>query len=842
LACCGVVVTLAAAPGVVEAQNPPLYLTPRLLTVFPCGGKAGTEVEVTVSGSDLDEASDLYFSHPGLKAQRVPVPDKPGEFQPNKFRVAIAPEVPLGLHDVRVICKYGISNPRAFAVGDLPEVVENEPNNDLAQAHKIELGTTVNGVISPNTDVDYFAFAGKQGQRVVVACLAGHLDSRLDPHVQLFAPGQPYPLASNRRYDGRNAVLDAVLPRDGDYLIRVVQHTHLSGGNDHFYRLSVSLAPWIDAAWPPLVEPGKPAAITLWGRNLPNGTPDPQALLDGRPLDRVSVEVPASGDPGQPQTLLYHGPVPPPRAVLDGVEYRVRNAAGASPPVLLAFARAPIVLDNQDNDTPDKAQPISLPCELCGRIEKLRDRDWYQFSAKAGEVYVLEAFASRLGAPVDLYFEIRRLDDKGQAASLGEFDDANPAEMAHPVLFPTASDDPRTRFVVPADGTYQLLVASRDADLSSGPRHIYRLSLLREQPDFRLVVVDFCDHDPSATLVRQGSSQYLHVLCLREGGFAGEVTLSVQGLPAGVTCPPQTLGPNEKLTALVLTAAEDAPAWQGTIQVVGTAQAAGQTLTRTARAGCVVWSVPMQSGIPALSRLARSLCLAVADKGPFALDCEPREAAVPIGGTLTAKVKIARHQKDVRVPVQLSALAAPKAPNAQFQNQLPVLATLAPDKDDVEVKLTVPNNVPPGTYNVVLRGLAQVPFAKDPKAQKQNHNFYLAAPPVKLVVYNQVADVVLPEASVQVKAGGEKELVVKVQRKYGYQGELKVSLVRPQNLQSVTAAEVTIPQGADEARLVLKAAANAPEASSSDFKVRAVATLNNVPLTQEANLTVAVVK
>jgi len=88
LACCGVVVTLAAAPGVVEAQNPPLYLTPRLLTVFPCGGKAGTEVEVTVSGSDLDEASDLYFSHPGLKAQRVPVPDKPGEFQPNKFRIA----------------------------------------------------------------------------------------------------------------------------------------------------------------------------------------------------------------------------------------------------------------------------------------------------------------------------------------------------------------------------------------------------------------------------------------------------------------------------------------------------------------------------------------------------------------------------------------------------------------------------------------------------------------------------------------------------------------------------------------------------------------------------------
>jgi hypothetical protein len=133
-------------------------------------------------------------------------------------------------------------------------------------------------------------------------------------------------------------------------------------------------------------------------------------------------------------------------------------------------------------------------------------------------------------------------------------------------------------------------------------------------------------------------------------------------------------------------------------------------------------------------------------------------------------------------------------------------------------------------------------FSKDPKAQKQNVNVFEAVPPIKLTVYNQVAELSLPEPSVQVKAGGEKELIVKINRLYGYKGEFKLSLVRPQNMQMVTAVEVTVPADATEAKLVLKAAANAPEASSGEFKVRAVATLNNVNFTHEVGLTVAVVK
>src|SRR5262249_23253362 len=151
------------------------YPVPRLATVMPVGAKAGTTVEVTVAGLDLDEISALYFSHPGLKAERtgdVPKPARPSDApkperprnQPGmqgpttggKFKVTIPANTPLGLYDVRVIGKWGVSNPRVFAVGDLPETVEKEPNNDTPEAQKVPLNSTVNGVIGGNVDVDYF--------------------------------------------------------------------------------------------------------------------------------------------------------------------------------------------------------------------------------------------------------------------------------------------------------------------------------------------------------------------------------------------------------------------------------------------------------------------------------------------------------------------------------------------------------------------------------------------------------------------------------------------------------------------------------------------------------------
>src|SRR5689334_3065815 len=117
--------------GWVRAQQNPLLgnnlPNPRLMTIQPSGGKAGSTFEVTWTGTDLEEPQELRFSVPGIKAEPVlpppaPAPD-PKKPAPNpapppapvtKFKVTIPADAPLGIHDVRLVNKWGISNPRAF--------------------------------------------------------------------------------------------------------------------------------------------------------------------------------------------------------------------------------------------------------------------------------------------------------------------------------------------------------------------------------------------------------------------------------------------------------------------------------------------------------------------------------------------------------------------------------------------------------------------------------------------------------------------------------------------------------------------------------------------------------
>ena len=84
----------------------------RLHTIFPCGGKAGTTVEVEVSGQDLDDVQGLYFSNTNIFAKQI---------KGSKFAVTIPATLSVGVYDVRAVGRFGISNPRAFAVGDLAE-------------------------------------------------------------------------------------------------------------------------------------------------------------------------------------------------------------------------------------------------------------------------------------------------------------------------------------------------------------------------------------------------------------------------------------------------------------------------------------------------------------------------------------------------------------------------------------------------------------------------------------------------------------------------------------------------------------------------------------------------
>jgi hypothetical protein len=836
---------LTASP--VLAQPQPSLPLPRLTIVTPPGAKIGTTVEVTLTGVDLEEPTGLLFSHPGLKAEFLPPPAppppdpkkpdaKPAPPGPPKFKVTVAGDAPLGVHDLRFVGKYGVSNPRAFVVGDLTEVLEKEPNNDVGEAQRVDLNSTINGVINQPTDVDYYVFAGKKGQRVVISCLADTIDSRAHPLLELFdANGKQ--IASNRNYHETDAVLDAVLPVDGDYKVRLCQFTYTQGGPEFFYRLSVSTAPWIDAVFPPVVEPGKPVQLTVYGRNLPGGQPDPTVVLGDRPLEKLVVNVNVPNDPAVLQRLTYSGAIAPPQSAADGFEYRLRNDSGSSNPVLLFFARSPVVLENGATGKRETAQELPVPAEVVGKLDAKKSVAWFTFPAKKGEVYSIELTGNRLGSPTDLGLVLYAADGKSVITEL----DDDPDTLSTNQFFTRTTDPQRFRFSPPADGKYQILVKAQEANFPEGPRHFYRLRVGPEQPDFRLVAIPTSFSYPeTATLYQSGRQDYA-IYVWRQDGWNGELALSIEGLPPGVTCKPQVVGTGLKSGTLVLEAAADAAPWAGQVVIKGTATINGQPVVREARSASLVWNGPgpQNKDTPTLTRLDRGLMLAVREKAPFAFTVTADKPVVTQGDKINLTFKLDRLWPDLKAPVAITA-------HNLVVNQMTVPPlTIAPDKQDGTAVVTINPTCPPGVYCLGFHGSAQFPHAKDAMTkQKGNITVVLPGEPVLVTVLpKQLATFSVNPPNPAVKIGATGDVVVKVARLYEFPGEFKIEVVLPANAAGVTAAPVTIPAGKDEAKLTFAAAADAAAGNRGEILVRATAMFNaTTPVIHEVKINVNVVK
>jgi hypothetical protein len=845
---------------------------PRLLVVSPCGAKAGATVEISCYGLHLEEPEKLVFSAPGIKAEKVvdpPLPIdpktkkpiiKPGVTPPNpqvpRFKVTVPAGAAVGIGDMRLVNKWGVSNPRAFVVGDLDEVAEKEPNNDVEQAQKVAINSTINGAIANATDVDYYVFTGKKGQRVVISCLATSIDSRLQPAIELFDADEKQ-LASNRNYKNWDALTDCTLPSDGDYYVRVYQFTHTfrpglplpqplpAGAFDYFYRLTITTAPWIDSIHPCVVEPGKTTNVTVYGRNLPGGKLDPAATVDDVALEKATAAV-AAPTLAEAEKKAFTGMLSPSAATVDGFEFRLRNPIGASNPFLLGLAKAPVIIDNEKNDTPETAQAITLPCEIAGLVEKRRDRDWYSFDAEKGDAFTIEVISSRLGAPTYMSILLRNATSKADIYETPFNDNMGRQNRK----FLTRSEDPQSyRFVAPAKGKYLLLATSRAAGTQYGVRHTYAVRIAKQAPDFRLVALAVESNMPTAPLLYQGGEQALTVLAWRNGDFTGPIELSVEGLPAGVTCTAQPLAGQVRQTTLVLSAAATAAAWTGEIKIKGTATMDGKAVTHEARAGVIVWPVQQGQNTPNLSRFERSTHLAVRGKAPFRLTTSLDKTTVVQGDKATLKVAIDRLWPEFKGPLQIQTIQSPQQQGLELPNNLRVNnfgpINVNPAQKEASLPITIGQDVPPGVYNIVLRGQGQMPYNKDPMA-KAKPNTFLVQPSTSItlaVLPKLLAVVNLNNTNPTVKAGGQIEVVVQVQRRFGYTGEFKVSLVLPPGVTGVQADELTIPAGANQAKWVIKAPAGTPPGNRANLTARVVALYNGkTPITHEVKLNVNVVK
>src|SRR5207302_2493027 len=84
--------------------------SPSLGGTSPRGAQRGTEVEVVLSGGQLDDAQEILFYEPGIEVAKFEV------VNPTTVKVLfkIAPECMLGSHRLRISTATGISDLRPF--------------------------------------------------------------------------------------------------------------------------------------------------------------------------------------------------------------------------------------------------------------------------------------------------------------------------------------------------------------------------------------------------------------------------------------------------------------------------------------------------------------------------------------------------------------------------------------------------------------------------------------------------------------------------------------------------------------------------------------------------------
>jgi hypothetical protein len=671
---------------------------PRLNSIFPSGTRQGTTVECTVAGADLEGATGLYFSHAGITARPAGA---------NKFKVTVAKDVPVGQYDVRVVAPAGLSNFRAFVVGDWPEVIEKEPNNEPGQAQRVTLPVVINGRIDRPTDVDHYVFAAKKGQRVLINCWAWRIDSLLDGTLMLYdARGKE--LAYNGDYYGKDPFLDFTAPEDGDYTIKIWDFVY-GGGNDFFYRLHIGSLPHLDAVIPAAVRPGEKTTVTLYGRNLPGGKPAPDgAQIQGRPLDVVTrtLEIPADAE--RAASLRSGEAIRPPQAALDGMDYRLTTPVGSSNPLFLGFTRDPIIIEQEPNNERKQAQRVPVPCEVTGTFSPVGDLDYYAFTAKKGEKIVVEVYGERQSGMVDPF--LTGFDAAGKRLISSDDTGRNIGKLR----FTTNTRDSRWDFNVPADGDYVVQVRDLYYQQRGDRRFTYRLSIRRPQPDFRLVVVPKHDVQPDATVVGRGGKQWMDVLAFRNDGFDGPIQVEALNLPPGVTCEPVVIGPGKTSAPVVFQAAQEAPVGHGAIRVTGKAQIDGIEVVRSARSGGLTWPTV---NTPGIARMADSIVLAVRETPPFALTALPAKTTASGGERLPINVRVER-AADWADNVQLSGFDLPA-------NATVALVTVAKNATEGKVELALPANAKPGTYTFTITGAGQVPrdygHPRDPQKPRGNN-------------------------------------------------------------------------------------------------------------------------
>lgn len=609
---------------------------PRLLTVMPMGGQAGTSVEVTITGENTEDISELTFSTPKITA-------KPVTGATNKFTVSIAADAPVDVYDARVMSRLGVSSVRAFSVNKLPEVVRTKANNTVETAMALPVGTICNATMTKRA-VDFYSFQGVKDKAVAIDCAAVGIDSRLTP-VVILADSKGADLKVNRT----GGIIDFTPPADGTYIIKVSDLTY-QGGERHFYRLALQ------------------------------------------------------NSPAQPQ---------PQTATVSSMSW---------PPVGLSATAAAKEVEPNNKES----QKITLPCDIAGAFYPAADVDTFEFTAKKGETWWVEVASERLGLNTDPFVLVQQVKD-GKFTDVAElYDIAPPMKTTSNGYsydgppYDAGSPDVMGKFEVKEDGTYRLQVRDLFGGTRTDPNNVYRLIVRQSTPDFSLAAwaihMTLRNGDRASLskpmALRAGDSRAFEVAVQRRDGFDGEIDITMENLPPGVSAAGLKIGKGKPYGHLILTASSDAKRGFSLAKIVGKATINGAVVSRPVRVASMEWPVKDAKGEIPAPRLMADVPVSVTDseQAPVTIAlAENKVFEAKAGETLKIPLKLTWRNEFNGTSIKVKAYGEGFSAIKEFDIPLKAAA------HELVLDLAA-MKIAPGDYTFALQSLGICKYSYNPAA------------------------------------------------------------------------------------------------------------------------------
>jgi len=678
---------------------------PSIGSIRPIGVTRGTECTLEISGSRLEGTQELHFYEDGIEVVSL----EAGENTNEKVFVSIRvqPDCRIGRHLVRVRTPYGLSKFSYFQVGPFPDVTEVEPNSEFQSPQEVGLGVTVSGVVG-SEDVDYYTFHANKGQRISAEIEAMRLAHTLFDSYIAILDSNRFELAASDdtaklKQDGSISV---VAPADGNYTIEV-RETAYRGSDNSRYRLHVGTFALPTVAYPAGGPVGESITVECLG-DVTGAFPE-------------ALQIPAT----------------------QGTFRFFPTGQGVTPsPVVMRASPFPNAMESEPNNGAEDATRVSHVTSFAcnGVISEPGDIDHFIFTAKKGEVYEVDVFARRLGSPLDVVMQVRRVEDN---SNVGTNDDSRGL-------------DAYGRITIPEDGEYRLMI--RDHLDAGGNDYVYRAEISPVRPFLEVRLPHFDDNNRQSRQtinVPRGNRIGIPFL-VSKADFSGAVSIEPQDLPAGISysIPDYPITPEQ--IPVIFEATEDAPLAGALVNVRGTQKVEESPVSGDYRQSVdLVWIANEGTYISVdVPRMAVS----VAERAPFSVRAEVDSVPIVHGGAADIRV-IASRDEGFAETIRCKMLFTPPGIGRPEQIEIPG------DQTEATYRVNADGNARPGVYPLIISAAAA----------HNGGDTWVCTPPVELEVKRPYVTGSIDMAAVE--QGKEVEIVCKLNQQDPFPGEANIRLI-----------------------------------------------------------------